>query len=95
MRKIYIRRVQLSVLSGPEKGMTWLMETDVIRIGSADTEDIVLTDPTVTFAFLYETFWISIGPHVSYDFRRLKSSQVFLSKKKRHRTDVLFNCSQG
>lgn len=48
MRKIYIRRVQLSVLSGPEKGMTWLMETDVIRIGSADTEDIVLTDPTVS-----------------------------------------------
>jgi transcriptional regulator with PAS, ATPase and Fis domain len=48
MRKIHIRRAQLSVLSGPEKGMSWLMEMDVIRIGSADTEDIVLTDPTVS-----------------------------------------------
>ena len=48
MRKIHIHRAQLTVLSGPEKGMSWLMEMDVIRIGSANTQDIVLTDPTVS-----------------------------------------------
>ena len=35
-------------MSGPEAGESWLMERDVIRIGSAKTGDIVITDPTVS-----------------------------------------------
>jgi len=35
-------------MSGPEAGESWLMERDVIRIGSVKTGDIVLTDPTVS-----------------------------------------------
>ena len=47
-RKIHIRRAAVRCASGPEAGESWLMEHDVIRIGSAKTGDIVLTDPTVS-----------------------------------------------
>ena len=47
-RKIHIRRARLRCASDPEAGQSWLLEQDVIRIGSAKTGDIVLTDPTVS-----------------------------------------------
>ena len=47
-RKIHIRRAAVQCVSGPEAGESWLMERDVIRIGSAKTGDIVITDPTVS-----------------------------------------------
>jgi len=47
-RKIHIRRAAVRCMTGPEAGESWLMERDVIRIGSAKTGDIVLTDPTVS-----------------------------------------------
>ena len=40
-RKIHIRRAAVQCISGPEAGESWLMERDVIRIGSAKTGDIV------------------------------------------------------
>jgi len=47
-RKIHIRRAAIQCTVGPEAGQSWLMEQDVIRIGSAKTGDIVITDPTVS-----------------------------------------------
>lgn len=47
-RKIHIRRAAVQCISGPEAGESWLMERDVIRIGSAKTGDIVITDSTVS-----------------------------------------------
>lgn len=47
-RKIHIRRAAIQCMSGPEAGESWLMEQDIIRIGSAKTSDIVITDPTVS-----------------------------------------------
>jgi len=47
-RRIHIRRAAIRCVSGPEAGDSWLMELDVIRIGSAKTCDIVITDPTVS-----------------------------------------------
>ena len=47
-RRIHIRRAAIQCVSGPEAGESWLMERDVIRIGSAKTCDIVITDPTVS-----------------------------------------------
>ncbi len=47
-RRIHIRRAAIRCISGPEAGDSWLMELDVIRIGSAKTCDIVISDPTVS-----------------------------------------------
>jgi transcriptional regulator with GAF, ATPase, and Fis domain len=47
-RKIHIHRAAIQCMSGPEAGESWLMEQDIIRIGSAKTSDIVITDPTVS-----------------------------------------------
>ena len=47
-RRIHIRRAVIRCISGPEAGASWTMERDVIHIGSNQTADIVLTDPTVS-----------------------------------------------
>jgi transcriptional regulator with GAF, ATPase, and Fis domain len=47
-RKIHIRRARLACVNGIETGNSWLMEREVIRIGSLKTGDVVLTDTTVS-----------------------------------------------
>ena len=47
-RTIHIRRAAIRCTVGPEAGESWLMERDVIRIGSAKAGDIVISDPTVS-----------------------------------------------
>lgn len=47
-RRIHIRRARLACLNGKEQGNSWLMEREVIHIGSLDTGDVVLTDSTVS-----------------------------------------------
>lgn len=47
-RQLHIRRAKLSCLSGKSAGQSWLMERDVIHIGSLDSGDIVLKDPAVS-----------------------------------------------
>jgi transcriptional regulator with GAF, ATPase, and Fis domain len=47
-RQLHIRRARLSCLSGKAAGESWIMERDVIHIGSLDSSDIVLGDATVS-----------------------------------------------
>jgi transcriptional regulator with GAF, ATPase, and Fis domain len=47
-RQIHIRRAVIHCTGGSEAGESWLIEQDIIRIGSAKTCDIVITDPTVS-----------------------------------------------
>ena len=47
-RKIHIRRARLACVNGLETGNSWLMEREVIHIGSLKTGDVVLTDTTVS-----------------------------------------------
>jgi len=47
-RKLHIRRARLTCVSGDEAGQSWLMERDVIHLGSLKTDDVVLSDPTVS-----------------------------------------------
>jgi transcriptional regulator with GAF, ATPase, and Fis domain len=47
-RQLHIRRARLTCLSGKAAGQSWLMERDVIHIGSLSSGDIVLKDATVS-----------------------------------------------
>ena len=47
-RRLHIRRARLACTSGDESGQSWLMERDVIHIGSQSGCDVVLSDSTVS-----------------------------------------------
>ena len=47
-RQLHIHRARLACVIGDEAGQSWLMERDVIHIGSLDSGDIVLSDATVS-----------------------------------------------
>jgi transcriptional regulator with GAF, ATPase, and Fis domain len=47
-RHIHIRRGRFTCVSGRDAGMTWLLDRDVVRIGSHGDNDLVVVDPTVS-----------------------------------------------
>jgi transcriptional regulator with GAF, ATPase, and Fis domain len=47
-RQIHIRRGQLTCVAGEDKGQSWLVDGDVVRIGSRSGNDIALADTTVS-----------------------------------------------
>ncbi|MFH1469066.1 MAG: sigma 54-interacting transcriptional regulator [Pseudomonadota bacterium] len=47
-RRLHIRRGRLTCVAGEDKGESWLVDGDVVRIGSKSGNDIVLTDTTVS-----------------------------------------------
>ncbi len=47
-RQLFIRRGRLTVVAGPDAGRTWLVDRDVLHIGSLEESDVVLTDSTVS-----------------------------------------------
>ena len=46
--QLHLRRLALTVLDGPDAGQTALFDHDVVRIGAMETNEFVLTDPTVS-----------------------------------------------
>jgi transcriptional regulator with GAF, ATPase, and Fis domain len=47
-RRIHIRRGQLTCVAGEDKGQSWLVDGDVVRIGSMSSNAIALSDTTVS-----------------------------------------------
>ena len=47
-RQLYIRKGKLTCVAGPDTGMDWRVDSDVVRIGSQEGNDIVLSDTTVS-----------------------------------------------
>jgi transcriptional regulator with GAF, ATPase, and Fis domain len=47
-RQIHIRRGRLTCVAGEDKGESWLVDGDVVRIGSRSGNDIALSDTTVS-----------------------------------------------
>ena len=47
-QKLHLHRSSLRCTGGHDAGQSWQFEEDVIRIGSKQTADVVLTDPTVS-----------------------------------------------
>jgi transcriptional regulator with GAF, ATPase, and Fis domain len=47
-RQLFIRRGRLTVVAGPDAGRSWLVDHDVLRIGSLPESEVVLTDSTVS-----------------------------------------------
>jgi transcriptional regulator with GAF, ATPase, and Fis domain len=45
---VNLRRCKLVVLKGPERGDEYVVSADVIRVGKADENDLVITDETVS-----------------------------------------------
>jgi len=47
-RKLYLHRIHVQCVDGPDAGKHWTFEEDVITIGASRGIDIPLTDPTVS-----------------------------------------------
>ncbi len=47
-RQIHIRRGRLTCVAGEDKGKSWLVDGDLVRIGSRSGNDIALSDTTVS-----------------------------------------------
>ncbi len=47
-RQLHIRRGRLTCVAGEDKGESWLVDGDVVRIGSRSGNDIALADTTVS-----------------------------------------------
>jgi DNA-binding NtrC family response regulator len=47
-RRLHLRRGRLTCVAGEDKGQSWLVDGDVVRIGAKSGNDIVLTDTTVS-----------------------------------------------
>jgi len=47
-RQIHIRRGRLTCVAGEDKGQSWLVDGDLVRIGSRSGNDIALSDTTVS-----------------------------------------------
>jgi transcriptional regulator with GAF, ATPase, and Fis domain len=47
-RQLHIRRGRLTCVAGEDKGQSWLVDGDVVRIGSRSGNDIALSDTTVS-----------------------------------------------
>ena len=47
-RQLHIRRGRLTCVSGPDAGESWLVDHDVLRIGSLEDSDIKLSDSAVS-----------------------------------------------
>ncbi len=47
-RQLHIRRGRLTCVAGEDKGQSWLVDGDLVRIGSRSGNDIALSDTTVS-----------------------------------------------
>ena len=47
-RRLTLRRVRLTVESGPDAGRSIELDHDVLRLGTSDRNDLVLTDDTIS-----------------------------------------------
>jgi len=47
-RELQIRKVRLVIEDGPQKGEEWVLEKDLIRLGTKEDNDLVLQDKTVS-----------------------------------------------
>jgi len=47
-RQIQIRKGRLTCVAGPDRGASWEVDADVLHIGAKATNDVILTDTTVS-----------------------------------------------
>ncbi|HJN75916.1 MAG TPA: sigma 54-interacting transcriptional regulator [Myxococcota bacterium] len=47
-RQIHLRKGRLTCVAGPDTGASWEVDTDVLHIGAKATNDVILTDTTVS-----------------------------------------------